>query len=192
MKNVKKLSALLLALVMAFAMSATALAVSNGTATIDVYVDGEYYFSLDASVGTNTTVKDALDQNVDMLATEWDTVTNYNPNFGATGQVARTIMGAGTDPVGADSGITAQFWSSAYPGYGIEYTSLDNEGNTVYHFIYAGYDWVYEVNGETPVDESNGYQLYMDQCYLDDGDVITLSYDLQVSRWEDTYNWMTE
>lgn len=190
MRTAKKLTALLLAVIMVFAMSVSAFAANTGTATLKVSILG--YAEPDRSVTLNgtTTVKDAIDQYASELAPVWKTVTNYNPNFGDTAYVAETIYGEGTTPLGADSGITAQFWSTQYPGYGIEYTETTSEG-TLYHYIYVGYDWVYTVNGDTPVDATNGYQLYMDQCTLTSGDTIELTYDLQTTTWTSYDYWLT-
>ena len=107
-----------------------------------------------------------------------------------------TIYGTGSAPVGADSGIPAQFWSSAYPGYGIEYTETVN-GETVYHFIYVGNDWQFTVNGEMPVDpvytdsDGNNYQLYVDQYVVNANDEVVLNYAETVTRWTGTVNWLT-
>lgn len=190
MRTAKKLTALLLAVVMVLAMSVSAFATDNSTATLKVSVIGFAEPDRTVTLTGTTTVKDAIDQYASELAPVWKTVTNSNPNFGATAYVAETIYGEGTTPIGSDSGITAQFWSSQYPGYGIEYTETTSEG-TLYHYIYVGYDWVYTVNGETPVDATNGYQLYMDQCVLTAGDSIELTYDVQTTRWTSYDYWLT-
>lgn len=190
MKTAKKLTALLLAVVMVLAMSVSAFATDNSTATLNVTIIGSAEPSRTVTLSSTTTIKDAIDQYADELAPVWKEVVNYNPNFGDTAYVAETIYGVGTDPVGADSGITAQFWSSQYPGYGIESTEIV-DGKTLYHYIYVGYDWVYTVNGETPVDATNGYQLYMDQYTLTSGDTIELTYDLQITQWTSYDYWLT-
>lgn len=192
MKKFKQATSLILALVMVLCLSISAFATNNSTASIVVTVLGEEQFTLPVTVAVGMTVKDALDQNEETLETVWKVVPNTNPNISATtAYAAETICGFGTDPQGAASGITAQFWSTKYPGYGIESMTVTSD-KTVYHYIYAGYDWVYTVNGNTPVDSTNGYELYMDQCYITAGDTIELNYDLQITRWDSEDYWLTE
>ena len=169
MRTAKKLTALLLAVIMVFAMSVSAFAVTTSTATLQVYYGGEALVNETVSLTSGMTAKDVADQYKDVLELEWKAVSNLNPNFGSTAYVVDTIYGVGSNPLGADSGITAQFWSSAYPGYGIESTEIVN-GETVYHFIYVGEDWEFTVNNAKPTDSSNGYQLYMDQYTVQAGD----------------------
>lgn len=189
MKTAKKLTALLLAVVMVLAMSVSAFAVTTSTATLQVYYGGEALLNETVSLTSGMTAKDVADQYKGALELEWKAVSNLNPNFGSTAYVVDTIYGVGSNPLGADSGITAQFWSSAYPGYGIESTEIVN-GETVYHFIYVGEDWEFTVNNAKPTDSSNGYQLYMDQYTVQAGDQIVVNYTQQVERWTGTSNWL--
>lgn len=189
MKTAKKVTALLLAVIMVFAMSVSAFAATTGTATLQVYYGGEALLDETVSLTSGMTAKDVADQYKDVLELEWKAVSNLNPNFGSTAYVVDTIYGVGSNPLGADSGITAQFWSSAYPGYGIESTEIVN-GETVYHFIYVGEDWEFTVNNAKPTDSSNGYQLYMDQYTVQAGDQIVVNYTQQVERWTGTSNWL--
>ncbi len=189
MRTAKKLTALLLAVIMVFAMSVSAFAVTTSTATLQVYYGGEALLNETVSLTSGMTAKDVADQYKGALELEWKAVSNLNPNFGSTAYVVDTIYGVGSNPLGADSGITAQFWSSAYPGYGIESTEIVN-GETVYHFIYVGEDWEFTVNNAKPTDSSNGYQLYMDQYTVQAGDQIVVNYTQQVERWTGTSNWL--
>lgn len=189
MRTAKKLTALLLAVIMVFAMSVSAFAATTGTATLQVYYGGEALVNETVSLTSGMTAKDVADQYKDVLELKWKAVSNLNPNFGSTAYVVDTIYGVGSNPLGADSGITAQFWSSAYPGYGIESTEIVN-GETVYHFIYVGEDWEFTVNNVKPTDSSNGYQLYMDQYTVQAGDQIVVNYTQQVERWTGTSNWL--
>lgn len=189
MRTTKKLTALLLAVIMVFAMSVSAFAVTTSTATLQVYYGGEALLNETVSLTSGMTAKDVADQYKGALELEWKAVSNLNPNFGSTAYVVDTIYGVGSNPLGADSGITAQFWSSAYPGYGIESTEIVN-GETVYHFIYVGEDWEFTVNNAKPTDSSNGYQLYMDQYTVQAGDQIVVNYTQQVERWTGTSNWL--
>ena len=65
MKNLKKLTALLLALVMVFALSVSAFAATTGTATLTVSYGGEPL--LVATVPSGQTAKAALDEHADEL-----------------------------------------------------------------------------------------------------------------------------
>ena len=196
--KMKKFTAVILALVMVFAMSANAFAATNATASLTVSYDGVPLLEETVNVTSGMTAKDMLDQYQDYLELEWSTVPNLNPNpaFASTAYIVNTIYGTGSAPVGADSGIPAQFWSSAYPGYGIEYTETVN-GETVYHFIYVGNDWQFTVNGEMPVDpvytdsDGNNYQLYVDQYAVNANDEVVLNYAETVTRWTGTDNWLT-
>lgn len=199
MKTAKKLTALLLAVVMVLAMSVSAFAATTSTATIQVIYGGEPVLDVEPvsfDITANMTAKDALDQYVDILGHEWKTVANLNPNpaFGSTAYVVDTILGVGSEPVGSDSGIVAD-WSEDYPGYGVESTETVN-GETVYHFIYVGNDWEFTVNGNVPtdpnysMDDGTAYQLYMDQYAVQAGDAIVVEYTQQIVRWTDTVNWL--
>lgn len=199
MKTAKKVTALLLAVVMVLALSVSAFAATNSTATLQVYYGGVGLLGDDPVTITLTsgmTAKGALDLYADDLMLEWKTVSNLNPRFGDTPAYAiDTIYGYGSNPLGSASGISAQFWSAAYPGYGIEYTETVN-GETVYHFIYVGEDWSFKVNGVKPedpeykLDANTYYQLYMDQYVVQADDVITVTYEQQIERWTDTTNWL--
>ncbi len=194
MKTAKKVTALLLAVVMVLAMSVSSFAATTGTATLTVSYGGEPL--LVATVPSGQTAKAALDEHADELELTWKTVSNWNPGFGATAYVIDTIYGTGSVPVGADSGITAQFWSSQYPGYGIEYTEIIN-GKTLYHYIYVGNDWKFTVGGEKPKDlahldeDGNPYEYYLDQYTIADGDDIVIDYLEQTERWTSYDYWLT-
>ncbi len=199
MKTAKKVTALLLAVVMVLALSVSAFAATNSTATLQVYYGGEGLLGetpVTITLTSGMTAKDALDLYADDLMLEWKTVSNLNPRFGNTPAYAiDTIYGVGSSPLGADSGITAQFWSSAYPGYGIEYTETV-DGETVYHFIYVGEDWKFTVNTQVPTDpeysmaDGTPYQYYMNQYTVGANDQIVVSYETQIERWTGTTNWL--
>lgn len=198
MKKTRKILALLLVVVMVFAMSVSAFAAPSTTVSLNVTAWGESLHTDTVEIKTGMTAKDVLDTADSLLELKWKSVPNLNPNpaFGKTAFAIDTIYNTGSNPIGAQSGIKAQFWSTQYPGYGIEYTEIVN-GETVYHFIYVGEDWQFTVNGEKPIDpdftDSNGepYQLYMDQYEVQPGDQIAVDYVQEVTRWTDTSNWIT-
>lgn len=69
---------------------------------------------------------------------------------------------------------------SSHPGYGLISTSTNEEGKTVYNYIYAGYDWTYTSN-------TTGQIWQYMCCYIVGADeIITLSYNFNVSTWSTT------
>lgn len=59
-RTMKKGLAIVLALIMVFAMTATAFASTNGTATVNVTVNGTSVETFSYAVGTDANVKDVL------------------------------------------------------------------------------------------------------------------------------------
>ena len=200
MKTAKKLTALLLAVVMVLAMSVSAFAATTSTATIQVIYGGEPVLDVEPvsfEITAGMTAKDALDQYADMLELTWKTVPSTNPGFSSTAYAVDTIFGVGSDPVGSASGIPAVYWSTQFPGYGLEYSEGTGD-DTVYHFIYVGDDWKFTVNGSVPTDPNHtlddgvtAYQYYMDQYTVQAGDAIVVEYVRQIERWTGTSDWIS-
>ena len=200
MKTAKKLTALLLAVVMVLAMSVSAFAATTSTATIQVIYGGEPVLDAEPvsfEITTGMTAKDALDQYADMLELTWKTVPSTNPGFGSTAYAVDTILGVGSEPVGSASGIPAVYWSTTYAGYGLEYSEGTGD-DTVYHFIYVGDDWKFTVNGSVPLDPDHTlddgvtpYQYYMDQYTVQAGDAIVVEHTRQIERWTGTSDWIS-
>jgi hypothetical protein len=189
-KTLKRTLAVVMAVAMIFSLSATAFATSG--ATVICAYEGTPFLYESVNITQNMTAKDAFDLFAEDLELEWKTVPNLNPHYGNLAFVVDSIYGTGSEPLGADSGITAQFWSSTYPGYGIEYVDYTTTpGTPIYHYIYVGCDWKFTVNGNTPVDPLySSFELYADQYILQDGDVISIDYVEQVTRWTDTTYWL--
>ena len=195
MKTARKLTALLLAVVMVLAMSVSAFAATTSTATIQVIYGGEPVLDakpISFEITTGMTAKDALDQYADMLELTWKTVPSTNPGFGSTAYAVDTILGVGSEPV-----IPAVYWSTTYAGYGLEYSEGTGD-DTVYHFIYVGDDWKFTVNGSVPLDPDHTlddgvtpYQYYMDQYTVQAGDVIVVEHTRQIERWTGTSDWIS-
>lgn len=200
MKTAKKLTALLLAVVMVLAMSVSAFAATTSTATIQVIYGGEPVLDAEPvsfEITAGMTAKDALDQYADMLENTWKVVPSTNPGFGSTAYAVDTILGFGGEPVGSASGIPAVHWSDTYAGYGLEYTEGTGD-DTVYHFIYVGNDWQFTVNGSVPTDPDHtlddgvtAYQYYMDQYIVQAGDAIVVEHTRQIERWTGTSDWIS-
>ena len=195
MKTAKKLTALLLAVVMVLAMSVSAFAATTSTATIQVIYGGEPVLDAEPvsfEITAGMTAKDALDQYTDILENTWKVVPSTNPGFGSTAYAVDTILG-----FGSASGIPAVHWSDTYAGYGLEYTEGTGD-DTVYHFIYVGNDWLFTVNGSVPLDPDHTlddgvtpYQYYMDQYTVQAGDAIVVEHTRQIERWTGTSDWIS-
>ena len=192
MKTVRKLTTLLLVLVMLFSLCASAGAANVQTATLTVTYGGEAL--LEETVSAGATVKDTLDAYADILELEW-AVLNY-PNSTTPDYVIDTIYGVGSAPIGAASGIQTEFWSTAYPGYGLEYSEIAND-RTVYHYIYVGNEWRFTVNGVTPescMQVGNRFfpEYLFNRYIIQSGDAVVIDYLELTHRWTDNSNWLTD
>lgn len=195
MKTVRKLTTLLLVLTMIFSVSVSASAAPASTATLQVNYYGEAL--LDPSPAAITiaggmTAKDALDLYADDLMLAWRAACY--PYAEREDYVIDVIYGYGSNPIGADFGISAQFWSTVYPGYGIEYTETVN-GKTIYHFIYVGEEWHFTVNGVEPEDctavtDRFFPESFMNRYLVQAGDVIVVNYETRIERWTGTANFL--
>lgn len=196
MKTVRKLTILLLVLAMIFSVSVSAFAAPASTATLQILYGGEPVLDVEPvafEITANMTAKDAVDMFADTLEHTW--TSSVFPGSSTTDYVIDTILGISNEPVGADSGIHAEFWSTAYPGYGIEYVENAN-GETVYHYIYVGYEWSFAVNGVVPENCTQvGYRFFpeylLNRYTVQPGDSLGISYDLTIHRWTDTSYWLS-
>lgn len=193
MKTTKKLASLFFALVMVFSLCASAGATNAQTATLTVSYCSELLLNESISTTAGMTAKDAVDLFADVLKVEWAAL-NYSCSS-TTDYVIDTILGVSNEPVGADSGIQAEFWSTTYPGYGIEYVENAN-GETVYHYIYVGYEWSFAANGVVPenctqVGDRFFPEYLLNRYTVQPGDSLEISYDLTIHRWTDTSFWLT-
>ncbi len=195
MKTVRKLTTLLLVLAMIFSVSVSAFAAPASTATLQIYYGGEGFLGTEPvtlTITSGMTAKDALDLYADDLMLEWRGV-RY-PSAEKTDYVIDTIYGVGSTPVGAESGIQAQSWSTIFPGYGVEYSETVN-GETIYHFIYVGEEWRFTVNGSVPLDctvvtDRFFPESLMNRYLVQSGDSLSVSYELVIHRWTGTTNFL--
>lgn len=193
MKTVRKLTTLLLVLAMIFSVSVSASATPASTATLQINYYGEALLNpspVTFTVTSGMTAKDALE----LYADEIDLVWALSAAGSGYDYAVDTIFGIGMEPIGSDSGITAQFWSTTYPGYGIEYTETV-DGETVYHFIYAGEEWRFFVNGIMPeecwqIGSRLMQEQFLNRYTLQAGDVLSVEYMQIVHRWTGTTNFL--
>lgn len=181
MKMAKRILSLVLVLAMIACLSVTAFADgTSNTATIVVKASGNAVDTITVNAGT-TVYAAVLQQYGDPDG--WSSFTDMNGNtamalWRLTVKGSQYISGAAN---GATSGINAQ-WSTKRPGYGFEGFAYNDDGEIVgYKYVYVGNDFIYTVtNNNQTVDVSD---KYMNQYTIQTGDVITISYELVVSRW---------
>ena len=202
MKNSKKLVALVLAMVMIFALTASVFAAtnsSNSTMNVTITIKG----NLDAStisnpdaiqtvqVCSNKTytitsgstvyhlIKTMSDMNSEYAyGAVWKTVyltdEDGNPT-GGTGQALISLSNKIQDTTSDNkTRYTNNTWSSI--GKTIKTVTPSSFGNTLL-CSYEGYDWIYTVNGEEVEDK------YMDQYVLHAGDSVELTYQYATDSW---------
>ncbi|MDR0434487.1 MAG: DUF4430 domain-containing protein [Gracilibacteraceae bacterium] len=116
----------------------------------------------DITIAEGTSLKDATDIFFDYAEPVWDLdIDKYNPP--AIVQYLASLYGYATE------------LDYYYP----EYT--DAEG---IHYVYAGWDWEFTVDGSQPAYTGDPEHLYTaDQYEIQDGDEIVWTYDYHVTRW---------
>ena len=167
-RQMKKGFAIVLALVMVFAMTATAFAAENGTATINYYIYDEtdgVSWNVDTvrGVPSGQSVYDALNSNAGHYKPEWQPGTDvFN---GETVQYLTNFMGY-------QSNINVDHQYNA-----------DNSGWSI------DWGWLYTVNGVMPSfpNEPN-HGMAMNQYIIEDGDSIDVVYTLTKTTWDAEYN----
>ena len=188
-KNMRKILSLVLAMVMILSFSVTAFAADaeTNTATVTIKVNG-------AVVATNPNV--APGQSVYAYLGEkygatgedyWYSFNdaNNNPAYALKKLTVNEVDYESGAADGTNSGIAGVQWSSTRKGYGFEGFAYNDDDEVVgYNYIYVGNDFVYTVtNGSNNVDVSD---KYMNQYTIQAGDVVTISFDLVISRWTAT------
>ena len=203
MKKARKLSAVLLALVMVFALSVSAFAAEQDTVQVTVTINGEVYQAFSYDITDGTTVYDVVEgkygddanwtsdgsyltgllgySSAPYLAKEgtfvYNDETGYDEYVGGDPEIDEYNQ----DPdVIAYGGIYASYESWGMPGY---YLLGDEQ-----HMIYIGSDWLYQVDyaadgygnpvyppNSTDLDDDQ-YQYTMKECELSDGDLVYLIY----------------
>lgn len=212
MKKTRKLSALLLALVMVFSLSVSAFAAENATVTLKITVNGQAVETYSVSVEPGDSVYDVVSSQLGTRATwtESPADSDYSPlPDGSNIHILTTLDGYGSVPYESTDLEPYDFYDSStsnddaldaanielltkYPesnGLGMwmgEGTGFSNDGP---YMVYIGYDWMYTLNGATPgyeIDKpewDNIYQYYMDEAPVAAGDTIELIYGLQITAF---------
>lgn len=208
MKNSKKIVALVLAMVMIFALTASALAATNAAegVTVRVTVKG----ILNAPTATNPSATETIpvctaqpykitsglakNSVYDLVNTMdylhsfygydavWKTVALSDADGNPTGGTGQVLVSLSNTLSGTSS-------NASYPNY--VYNVWANTSKTTktfndsvftsYQYVYTGYAWTYKVNGTEVTDK------YMDQYVLSDGDLVELTYQYVVKPWEEYF-----
>ena len=198
MKNSKKIVALVLAMVMIFALTASALAATDSTMTVYVTVNKTtkdnpsattetvtetYYTRQAVTVPANATVYNLLEAMSDAekpfgYGAGWRKVPLVDSNGNRTGEYGKALVSLSlniTDTATkTDTYLTLSSTSTT--------TKQDvQEIFSYYQYNYSGSGWTYKVNNDTADD------TYMDSYNLSAGDVVTLSYCTTSDSWKEFY-----
>ena len=170
MKNLKKLSALVLALVLVFAMSVNAFAAETaGTVTLVIQRQDK-----DATAPTtyktisDIAISDGDDVYVDKSVTaDWETVAILDPEtWEETGDYGEVLNG-----VNFTVGRNTYNWVN---------NGVSTPDETGLHGTYAGQSWTYSVVRGTATDEP---EAYMDWYPVQAGDVIYINFEYSSFDW---------
>lgn len=182
-KTLKRTLAIVMAVAMLFALSATAFAA--GTASLQIVLPSGAQTAVNYPIPDDgATVYDAVVDKYAAYSLTWETVTDwYDPDITWEALTGMTISGvtyatrAMTSSERTAYNVQNATWSTNpdYSGYGL--VSV-NDG--VYTYIYAGFDWTYKVNGQNVYD-------YMEAVELSDNDSIVLTYSAQITTWTQNY-----
>lgn len=198
MKTTSRILSMVLALVMVFSLSVTAFAdsaptviVKNGSETIATITD----LAVGDSVADALTdyaeenhiqykwkpVKDYYDPSVTHQALDsFDNKATRGINKDSTEDMAKAVAGLEKLHYTAEEIAKVVWLTGANAGYGLIKTGVNDEGKTVYTYAYAGYAWTYT--------DANNSEIwdYMCHYFLKDGEVITVSYDFNLTVFDTT------
>ena len=167
MKNFKKFLSIVMVLVMVFAMTATAFATTDGTATVKFYivdVDGTAYLVDTVSATSGQSVYDVV-----------DSLSDYEPDWST-----------GVDVF--DSTLTTKYLTS-FMGY--DATNEDHQYNSDGSGWSEDWGWLFTVgtNHVMPSFPNNpNHGMAMNQYTIQSGDTIDVVYTLTRTVWDANYN----
>lgn len=197
MKNSKKIVALVLAMVMIFALTASAFAATNNTMTVYVTVQRVDPAPTEADpnatvttplctevtfdVSSNATVFDLVNELSESGFAHahnpaWRDVVILDENNQPTTQKGKVLCSLSNTTISEVMGntiTTEKVWG------GVSENSIMVNSDlfgTSKHGEYEGTEWAYSVNGVEP-------DVYMNQCTLQAGDKVVLSYKYSKFEW---------
>lgn len=184
MKTTRRIMSLVLALMMFLSLSVVAFADEVEAPYVHIVgggLDLKYQAVEDASVYAALVGDDQI---------KWTTVNDYYEPT-KTHQALTSIYGVGSAGIQNNDTDKAKLsaagynynditWlGSSHPGYGL-ISEVTTNGVTTYTYIYAGYDWTYS--------STENAQIWDYMCCYKVGadEVVTISYDFNVSTWSTT------
>ena len=195
MKNSKKIVALVMAMVMIFALTASALAGQNSTMKVYVTIKGVLSSNEadtitvctndERTITSGSTVYHLIKTMSDLKSSYahnavWKTVDVVDANGNQTGTANALVSLSCTVPGRYMSQDATYEYVWGGNSRMIMYTSSSVFGGTTNDGNYVGTDWVYSVTrGSTTVEPT----VYMDQYTLQDGDHVTLTYKYDNFSW---------
>ena len=178
MKKSRRLLSVLLALVLVFSVCAVAHAA--GTATLVIKVNGVQVDS--TTINADSTMFAELDDyaSSNFIPITWNTISGGHKVLDAYNGNANHAAPS-NDPNITYTGVT---WLNT-PGYGkiTADTRINAQGQTEYHYVYAGYSWGY---GPVIGGQVQPNWLYMDQYVISSGETIALYFQFEQMDWYDT------
>lgn len=200
MKNSKKIVALVLAMVMIFALTASALAATNSTITVKVTVRSISAAPTTSNPDATATTVLCSDQTFNITSgssvynlvqtmsntdfayahnaawREVDVLDSNNQPTSETGQVLVSLSNTTVSEVMGNTITTEKVWGNTSQND----IMVNSDMFAKYtHGEYEGTEWVYTVNGEDP-------EVYMDHCTLNNNDTVVLTYQYSKFSWDKT------
>ena len=200
MKKSKKIIALVLAMVMLFALTASALAVTNSTITVKVTVRSILAAPTTSNPdATETTVlcsnqtfnitsgSSVFDLVQTMSNTDFvhahnaawrdvDVLDSNNQPTSETGKVLVSLSNTTVSEVMGNTITKEKVWGNVSQNDIMVSSDMFAKYT---HGEYEGTEWVYTVNGEDP-------EVYMNHCTLNNNDEVVLTYQYSKFSWDKT------
>ena len=162
-RTMKKGLAIVLALVMVFAMTATAFASTNGTSTINFYI-------VDAATGTGELVDSVTAASGQTLySCILNNLDYYEPSW--------------TQGIDEYDHVSTTYYLDSFMGYAS--MNVDHMYSTTMTNWSRDWGWVYTVNGAMPAFSDNPqHRKAMNQYTIQNGDSIDVAYTRVYTTWQ--------